>query len=236
MGKTGSLVTLNVTRPEVGRFQGVRDMLFGPRGIESVHVALGALTVDVIAGLWLIGDFYALGFICMLILSRLLNMLAIRRRLAPEWKGALEPGVKGDLLVLLSQDRWVRVQGLVDDLKAVTSGQWLRDKGFVEECLVDLGTVLVYAGVVVGSNSTQKGGLMVAALLVVSSMVLGVANRSGGKELWMHGRVVSVGGEKKYARRRELADELIAEHGRDDWAIGMGMIPPKDKSAGLAIM
>jgi hypothetical protein len=44
-----------------------------------------------------------------------------------------------------------------------------------------------------------------------------------------------VGGPKKYERRRVLADELIEESGRDDWALQMGMIPGKEKG-GLAIM
>ncbi|KAF9525596.1 hypothetical protein CPB83DRAFT_859270 [Crepidotus variabilis] len=44
------------------------------------------------------------------------------------WKRAREPGVKSDLLVLLSQDQWVRMKGIVDDLKAATSGQWLHDQ------------------------------------------------------------------------------------------------------------
>jgi hypothetical protein len=57
--------------------------------------------------------------------------------------GALEPGVKGDLLVLLSQDRWVRIRGLVDDLKAVASGSWLRKPTALEQFMTTLATILV---------------------------------------------------------------------------------------------
>lgn len=232
VGITGSLVTLSVSSR--GSEKGW-DFVLGPSGMDAASLAAVGLTLDVLVGCWIVGDKWALICVGMLIVSRLLNILAIWRRLAPEWKGAKEPGVKGDLLVLLSQDRWVRIQGPVDDLKAVTSGQWLRDSGFAEHCLVDAGTVLVYAAVVVGFNASQTGALMIASLLLGSSVLLGISNLKGGKKFWMHGRVVEVVGEKKYERRRIMADELIEESGRDDWAVQMGMIPGKGKG-GQAIM
>lgn len=235
VGVTGSLVTLSVKERAKMRGERIRDLVFGPGGMDIAYLVAVIWTLDVVAGCGIIGDGWALTCVCMLILSRILNLLVIRRRLAPEWHGALEPGVKGDLLVLLSQDRWIRIQGLVDDLKAVTSGQWLRDQGFVEQCLVDAGTVLVYAAVIAGSNANQRGALMVASLLLGNSVLLGISNWKSGRSFWMHGRVVEVTGEKKYERRRVLADELIKESGRDDWAVQMGMIPGKEKG-GLAIM
>jgi hypothetical protein len=57
--------------------------------------------------------------------------------------GALEPDVQGDLLVLLSQDRWVRIRGLVDDLKAMTSGSWLREATASEQVVTTLATLSV---------------------------------------------------------------------------------------------
>jgi hypothetical protein len=235
VGVTGSLVTLSVKEGNGMGAKGMSDLVFGPGGMDSASLVAVGLTLDVLAGCWIVGDWWAFSCVGLLFMSRILNMLAVRRRLAPEWHGATEPGVKGDLLVLLSQDRWVRIQGLVDDLKAVTSGQWLRDQGFVEQCLVDAGTVLVYAAIIMGSNSSQSGALMVVSLLAGSSILLGISNWNGGKKFWMHGRLVDVAGEKKYERRRILADELIEESGRDDWALQMGMIPAKEKG-GAAIM
>lgn len=245
VGVTGSLVTLSVEEYAKPSTPFV-ELLFGPGGPDPMHLLAVLLTVEVLYGCRKVGDNWAEACVYMFIASRILNIIAIRRRLAPEWHGAREPGVKGDLLVLLSQDRWVRIQGLVDDIKAVTSGQWLRDQTFMEQCLVDAGTILVYAAVVVGSNASQNGALMIAALLLGSSVLLGISNLSGGRKLsklwkgwrrfWMHGRAVEVvGGPKKYERRRVLADELIEESGRDDWALQMGMIPGKEKG-GLAIM
>ena len=43
--------------------------------------------------------------------------------------------MKGDLLVLLSQDRWVRIRGLVDDIKPIVSGAWLRDATTLEKTI-----------------------------------------------------------------------------------------------------
>jgi hypothetical protein len=244
VGVTGSLVTLSVKEYEP--LSPTLEFLFGPGGIDASHVIAVVLTTNVLDACKSIGDSWARACLYMMIASRVLNIIAIRRRLAPEWHGAREAGVRGDLLVLLSQDRWIRIQGLVDDLKAVTSGQWLRDQTWMEQCLVDSGTFLVYAAVVVGSNASQKGAVMIAALLLTSSVLLGISNLIGGRKLskfwrggrrfWMHGRVVEVVGEpKKYKRRRILADELIEETGRDDWAVQMGMIPGKEKG-GLAIM
>jgi hypothetical protein len=235
VGVTGSLVTLRVTSTGRKEWRYVSDIVFGPGGMDAASLAAVGLTLDVLAGCWVTGDMWTLLCIGLLITSRILNVMAIRRRLSHEWHGAAEPGVMGDLLVLLSQDRWVRIKGLVDDLKAVTSGQWLRDQGWVEQNLVDAGTVLVYAAVVVGFNASHRGALMVATLLVGSSVLLSISNSKSGKTFWMHRRLVQVEGVKRYARRRIMADELIEESGRDDWAVQMGMIPGNEKG-GAAIM
>ena len=232
VGVTGSLVTLSVA--DVGRHP-FWELLFGPRGIDAPSAVAMGLTLDVLAGCWIIGDMWSLICVGSLIASRFLNILAIRMRLAPQWHGAAEPGVKGDLLVLLSQDRWVRIKGWVDDLKAVTSGQWLQDPTLLGQCLVDAGTVLVYASVVMGFNASQKGALMVVTLLLGSSVLLSISNSRSRKRFWMHGRVVHMERVQKYGRRRILTDELIGESGRDDWAMQMGMIPGKEKG-GIAIM
>ena len=232
VGVTGSLVTLSVVQENGNLFA---NFVFGPGGMDAASAVAAGLTLDVLAGCWIVGDMWALVCVALLIASRILNVLAIRRRLAPEWHGAKEPGVTGDLLVLLSQDRWVRIKGWVDDLKAVTSGQWLRDQSFTEECLVDAGTTLVYAAVILGFNASQRGALMIATLLLGSSVLLGMSNSKSGDRFWMHGRVAKVEAVRNYERRRLMANELIRESGRDDWAVQMGMIPMKEKG-GAAFM
>jgi hypothetical protein len=233
VGVTGSLVTLSVKPIEHSRR---RDFLVGPGRLDGASLAAVGLTLDVLAGCWVVGDNWALASVGMLIVSRFVNVLAIRRRRASQWHGAREPGVKGDLLVLLSQDRWMRIKGWVDDLKAVTSGQWLREPGLVEQCLVDAGAVLAYGAVVVGFNATQRGAMMIASLLLGSSVLLGISNWKGRSRLSVHERVVEVLGEKKYERRTAMAKELIEESGRRDWAVRMGMIGEERRGTYYVIM
>ena len=80
-------------------------------------------------------------------LARFLLYCTTSRRLLKGWHGQSEPGVQGDLLVLLSQDRWVRIQGPGDDLKAVTSGAWMRDASTIEGWMEAWAKVCVYASV-----------------------------------------------------------------------------------------
>lgn len=132
--------------------------------------------------------------------------------------------MSGDLLVLLSQDRWIRIRGLVDDLKAVTAGQWLQETGKVESFVVAASTLLVFVMAALAGNTTGNGSLILLCLLLISAAVLGLSN-SMANALRMHGRVVRAEGEPKaYGRRLDLVDELIKETGRDDWAISLGMI------------
>ncbi len=69
----------------------------------------------------------------MLVLSRTINVFIIKRR-APDssvWKGAEEEG-RGDLHIVLSQDRWTRLQRDISDVKRVMAGQRLRDEDRVD--------------------------------------------------------------------------------------------------------
>ena len=186
-----------------------------------------ALTVITLLFVIQLEDWWALAVLLTLILSRTLNALVIKRRSVLGWKGVKEPGVKGDLLILLSQDRWIRLQGPVDALKAVTAGQWLRDPNFPESSLTAIATLLIYITAAITSNATQAGEIALAALLLVSVGLVALSNESQA-ELRMHGCTVKVdGAPKKYARRLDLADELIRYTGRDDWAIRLGMINQK---------
>jgi hypothetical protein len=55
--------------------------------------------------------------------------------------------------------------------------------------------------------------------------------------LHMKGRILRIEGERKvYDRRRVLADELISESGRTDWAIAMGLIPDQSHRQGIVTM
>ncbi|GCB17449.1 hypothetical protein AAWM_00334 [Aspergillus awamori] len=145
------------------------------------------------------------------------------------WIGASETG-RSDLLVLLSQDRWVRIQGAIDDVKAVTAGQWLREMEPYESWVAAIATVLTYLDAALASNATQFGKLLLVLLLIVSAGLLAGANQFTTNKLQMHGNVLEVRGKPhKYQRRLDMAEQLIAEHGgKRGWALRLGLINSED--------
>ncbi|KAF2806087.1 uncharacterized protein BDZ99DRAFT_510967 [Mytilinidion resinicola] len=201
------------------------------------YVATVSATLATLAFVVLSEDHWGVLVMSLLILCRFVNTTIIRRRSAPGWFGVPEAGVDGDLLVLLSQDRWVRIRGAVDDLKAVTSGQWLRDPTTRESYATASATLLLYATAVLTSNVSDIGKILVLGLLVGSVGVMALFN-TRTEVLQMHGRLLKVDGERRvYKRRLEMAEELIKEVGREDWAIRLGMINrPAKESEGMPTM
>ena len=231
MGVPGHLVTLTVEEGSKADGKKISDSKKSRKETLTLASLLFfisvALTVTALLFVILLQDWWAVAVLMTLILARTLNAIVIKRRSVPGWKGVKEPGVTGDLLILLSQDRWIRLQGPVDALKAVTAGQWLRDPTFPESSLTAVATLLIYINAAITSNASQAGEIAIMALLVVSVGLVALSNEAQ-RELRMHGCTVKVDGvPKKYARRLDLADELIRYTGRDDWAIRLGMVNQK---------
>lgn len=239
MCRTGHLTTFSVSELKTSSWhEWFSTILFSSEHTPIISaLAYAAAVLWAIAVILLMGfsyDWWGLGLVLVLVACRLVNVAVIRRRSMPGWFGAPEPGKDGDLLVLLSQDRWARIRGKVDHLKAVTSGQWLRDQTLVESWATALVTLVVYLAAALVSNATQFGKILIMALFGGSAGLLAIAN-SATNRLMMHGYVVKQAGErKKYERRRMLADELIEETKRKDWAVRMGMIPAQEASNGTA--
>lgn len=192
-------------------------------GIIALRRSGPLLTLLAFAVMVLLRDWWGLVILGMLLATRILNSWIFRRRLALGWKGASEPGVKGDLLILLSQDRWIRLQGLVDDLKAVTSGEWAREMTTFESFVEASGKLLVYGGAALGGNLTQLGSINLASLLLLSTMLLGLLNRSCSHMLMYDRRVEVSGPPRQFERRLAMVDALIKESGREDWALSLGL-------------
>lgn len=219
VGRTGHLTTVEVSDPSASLQVGGRRIITP----SSLYYSGIALTVASTAFLATVHDWWALAALGALMLARLVNVVIIHRRVVLGWKGALEPDVMGDLIILLSQDRWVRMRGLVDDLKVVTSGEWLREMKPIEEFGTGIVTVLVYASVALAFNASTMGGLVIAALLLVSVALLGLCNLLT-TELQMFGKTVRVvDGPTLYERRRMMVEHLMRESDRTDWAIAMGL-------------
>ncbi|KAK6432910.1 hypothetical protein LTR95_010913 [Oleoguttula sp. CCFEE 5521] len=222
ISKTGHLTSLTVhdlhNGLEAGRSQ--------PSASDSIVSLAVALAVVAISFLIYLSDMWALAYLATLVLIRILNIAMIRRQVDVDWHGASEPGVKGDLFILLSYDRWVRIKGDVDDLKAVTSGRWLREATAIEDALNGGAILLAWASPILAAAASQMGQAVILGLLLGNAMLL-VWAHVRTESLQMKGKMVRVEGQRKYERRRILAEELIEESGRDDWAVAMALIPPK---------
>jgi hypothetical protein len=233
VGRTGQLTTLSVKTADANSspWQNALSMLFTLQNASLIsscaYLIAVSMTLTALVLLALSQNWWGLTVVLFLCLSRLCNVIIIRRRTNVNWQGAPEPGIKGDLLILLSQDRWIRMQGKVDDLKAVTSGQWLREMTFVESSIAAFATVLVYLDAALASNVDQAGKVILLFLLIASAGILAISNETT-QSLQMHGRVIKAEGQRtKYNRRLDMVQQLIKESGRDDWAMRMGMIVRK---------
>ncbi|KAF2159536.1 hypothetical protein M409DRAFT_70975 [Zasmidium cellare ATCC 36951] len=219
VGKTGHVTTLFVTSSQE---TGARVS-----GSGLAYVSALLLSVSIPGIVVLVGDIVTTAVIGLLILSRLINVSIIRRRAQLGWFGALEPGVQSDLLVLLSQDRWFRIQGATDDVKAITSGAWLRDATFLQSSLVSFATLLVYISAAMSLNATPAGKLALLLLFTGNAALLGLTNEST-KTLTMFNRTISIKhAPRPYDRRLDLTKELVQEFKRTDCFVAMGMIQPE---------
>ena len=227
VGRTGCLTNLKVSaQASPSRFLPTRDEALASLG----YYATIGCSVFAAQKLYALDDIWGLFFISNLILVRLINFVVLRRRSQPGWFGAPEPGVQGDLFSLLSQDRWVRIRGPVDDLKALTSGTWLSEPTTLETFFGAVAKLLIYANVAVAGHATDAGVLIIVSMLLLNGGLLAFDNLRI-QRLSMYGRTMEAVGEpKRYFRRRDLAEQLIKESGRDDWAVAMGLIV-KDRAS-----
>ncbi|KZT19877.1 hypothetical protein NEOLEDRAFT_927636 [Neolentinus lepideus HHB14362 ss-1] len=224
IAKTGHVTNVAVAPKPLKRRPFSKDAV-----ATVLYLAGLAMTIGVLFVFWYIRDWWGLGVLGMLILARFFNVIVTKHRTRLGWKGVSEPGLPGDLFVLLSEDRWVRMRGLIDDLKLVTGGQWMHEETTFDSFLSSFGTLLVYAAAAVAGNATTLGKLLLACLLLTSAAFLGLCNTLT-ETMHMYGRALFVEGKPKaYTRRAHLVRELIAEHHRDDWAISMGLTVPEDK-------
>ncbi|KAK0226795.1 hypothetical protein EDD85DRAFT_923423 [Armillaria nabsnona] len=106
----------------------------------------------------------------------------------------------------------VRLQGSINDLKASFS--------------VMTATTLVYASAILAFNASTMGSMLIGGLLLCSVALLTLCN-SSTRCLQMYDCLVQKEGEPNhYMRRRDMAEKLVDESKRDDWAVGMGLILP----------
>jgi hypothetical protein len=241
ISKTGCLTNLTISSqssPASGFLGGGSISSFANKWTTAVYGTLPLLTLSaLIYSHSRLHDSYLTMTLILIIAARIVDTVLIRRRAISGWHGAPEPGVQGDILVLLSQDRWTRIRGPVDDLKAVLSGRWLREPTAWEATLHAVATLLVYAAVGLGVLIGEPGKRVLLGLALVSVAAVGLVNL-WTRELRMHGRTLGVDRERglrRYARRLEMVEDMLTEEGRHDESMRgafarMGMTVPGSAS------
>ena len=234
VSETGALTHLKVESKE-----------FEPRGMEFLY-KVGAWNVGLVALVMGGGRYGERGLTrehaavvvgCGLLnVARMLSVRCLGGRLEGRgWQGMREEGVKGSLLVLLSRDRWVRLDGMVDDLKAVTGGSWLMEETADETVIGQLTCLLVWLGVIVLCSATWLEQVVIVGMAVLNHVVMSWQMRSTRirrQGMTMNETAVTIDdskgedGLRDYERRTEMADELIKEFGRRDWAEQLGLVRP----------
>lgn len=223
VGRPGQLTTLSVSHH--GR------NTQSATAARYMYTTMMSVTLLALALLASLDDLVAVSSLAMLVLISVTNMILIERRTKLGWKGQKEPGSKSDLLILLSQDRWIRIQGMTDDVKVVTSGQWLRQPSAVEDMVYSLISIFVHLAAGTLFAASHEGRLIFFLLMLVNTFCLQLANALTD-QLTLYGRTVKMTGNRQmFARRLDMARELVKEAGNDTWCEKMGIILTKDSAS-----
>lgn len=102
--------------------------------------------------------------------SRLINLVVAKHRSIDIEDLSREPGSEYDLLIHLSQDRWIRLRGAEADLRIVVACQGLRVQSAMEGLAVSFGTISVYLAVALSPNISPKGSWVIICLVFCSSI------------------------------------------------------------------
>ncbi|KAH7316771.1 hypothetical protein B0I35DRAFT_433957 [Stachybotrys elegans] len=158
-----------------------------------LYLASPLLTAGALALMVLLEDWWALGSLLALILSRVFNIFIIKRRSRLPTPPQPQPGSEGEdtiaeYAVDLGQGRHVRLRGRPADIRAMTTQAWLRTKTHVEGFFEAGAKLIVYLVAALSGNLTQAGALVLMALLLVSAGLLGLSN-AHLKGFRMNGRV-----------------------------------------------
>ncbi|PBK70092.1 hypothetical protein ARMSODRAFT_124752 [Armillaria solidipes] len=236
IGRSGHLVTARVFptpahNPSLSPLNRHLQSLFvADVPATLLYLLAPALTVATAVLLGYSQDWWGLGVLVTLVLSRLINVVVARRIWRSNQRSSLgkKPGVDGALFILCSQDRWILLRGAEDDLQTLIAGQGSRDKSVMERFAVSFAVLSVYVAVALSFLASTMGSMAIACLLLCSSAILGLCNTLTPCLRLPDCSVCVQGLPKKYNQRLEMVKELIEASGRDDWAIGLGLITPEN--------
>lgn len=238
VSEPGRLTLVKVSEEKSRNHWLLMELLYDSKLTALLYLTGVALTVIAVVLFAVIHDWWALGVTGMLILARAINAVVIRRRVSSPnrkgqrgWKGTMEEhSYDQDLLVLLNHDRWIRMQGKVNDIRTVTAGEWLRDENAVESIAASFATLLVYSSATLAGNASTVGSLLIACHLLISVGILAVCNsatdrsRILGRELTVEWRSAP----EEHMRRKDMAISLLKEVETREWAVKLDLLSRSD--------
>ncbi|PBK92153.1 hypothetical protein ARMGADRAFT_1031067 [Armillaria gallica] len=116
------------------------------------------LTVTAAVFLGCIRDWWTLGVLMTLMISRLINLVVAMRRSTQDLSGQASAG-EYDLLIRFNQDRWIRLRGTEIDLRTVVACQGMRPSFAMEGFTVFFGTVSAYLAIALSPQHIPGGML-----------------------------------------------------------------------------
>jgi hypothetical protein len=160
-----------------------------------------ALTIVAIVLMILTRDWWGLGMLLALMLSRVLNIYIIRARISVRPSPPSTPNILESWSIPLPGNQSIMLRGLGHDLQALTTGEWMRAKTDIEGYLEAAAKLIVYLVAAFSGNQKQTGDMILMVLLLCSAGLLALSNaRQGTFE--MNGRVANEVPERKSLLRK----------------------------------
>ncbi|KAK7433302.1 hypothetical protein QQZ08_000240 [Neonectria magnoliae] len=135
------------------------------------------LTIASITFMTLFEDWWGLGILFALILSRILNIWAIKHRASqPATPPPAPDHAVAEYRIDLGGGHIVRLRGVDADLQALTTQAWLRAQSYLDGYLEAAAKLIVYLVAALSGNMTQAGAIVQVSLLILSAALLGLSN------------------------------------------------------------
>lgn len=148
----------------------------------------------------ILADWWGLSILLSLMLSRILNIWAIKSRTSPLPSASIPDLRTTEYLIDLGGGHKARLRGSDADLQALLTQAWLRAQSQIDGYLEAMAKLLVYLAAALGGNMTQGGSIVLAGLLLSSAACLGLSN-AHARGFRMQGRYARPGVEAWQAKR-----------------------------------
>ncbi|KAF4967780.1 hypothetical protein FSARC_4713 [Fusarium sarcochroum] len=149
-------------------------------------------------------DWWGLAIVVTLMVSRILNIWAIKQRMTPS-DSSLESITMAEYSIDLGGGHSVRLRGPDADLQALVTHAWLRAQSSLEGYFEAAAKLMVYMSAALGGNMTQAGAIVLIGLLLSSAALLGLSN-AHARGFRMHGRYAMPQRKKAKAVEASVAE------------------------------